>query len=371
MSEDDDDASKTEEPSHKKIEDARKKGNSASTRELNHFFMLGAIIFFLMNMVPSMVHGSIDLLSPFITRPESFEMGAADISQILRDVTVGAAKLLALTLLLTWGAAIAPSLLQGKWVFAAEQIKPKFSKLSPLAGIKRLLGKKAFIEFGKNLTKVAIVGVSSVIIALPFLHHLPALINTDIEFSLTFVSIIVRRMLLATVMFLFVISIIDYLYQRFSLFKSLRMTKQEVKEEYKSQEGDPHYKQKLKQIRTERARKRMMANVPKASVIITNPTHYAVALQYDPDTMAVPKVIAKGIDEVAARIREVAQEHKITLVRNPPLARLLYDTAEIDDDIPAAQYQAVAKIIGYVYRLKGKKPQAKSGPGYGKPKVRK
>ena len=374
MSEDDDDASKTEEPSHKKLEDARKKGQMASTRELNHFFMLFAIIFFLGNMAPGLGRSAIYDLAPFITRPESFQMGASDVSTILRDAAILLGQLLGLTLLLTFVAAIAPSLLQGKWVFAAEQIKPKFSKISPMEGAKRLFGKKALIEFLKNFIKICIVGIAAVLVALPYVNHVAGLVTTELSISLEVVGKIARRMLLTTCLFLFVLSIVDYLYQRFSLMKSLRMTKQEVKDEYKSQEGDPHFKQKLKQMRSERARKRMMANVPKADVIITNPTHYAIALRYDQATMAVPKVVAKGVDDVAARIREVAQEHRITVVRNPPLARVLYDTAEIDDDIPAAQYQAVAKIIGYVYKLKGKttagtRPQRPTG--YNRPKPKK
>jgi flagellar biosynthesis protein FlhB len=163
------------------------------------------------------------------------------------------------------------------------------------------------------------------------------------------------RISVAIALVMMVIALLDYFYQRFEYLKNLRMTKQEVKDEYRQQEGDPHIKSKLRQIRMERVRKRMLANVPKADVVITNPTHYAIALRYDPATMAAPVVVAKGVDKVAARIRSIAEENKIILYRNPPLARALYDHAEIDAEIPMEHYQAVAKIIGYVYRLKGKK----------------
>jgi flagellar biosynthetic protein FlhB len=369
--EEQDDASKTEEPSHKKLEDARKKGKTVSTRELNHFFMLLAVIFFLTSMAPSMGTQAIELLAPFITRPDSYPMDVASVSGTLSQIMGQSAMLISMLLLLTIIAAIAPAILQGKWVFAAEQIKPKLNKLSPLAGFGRIFGKKALIEFLKNFIKIGIVGVMSVMVVLPYKDQLPSLLTTDATFSLDFSGRMTSRMLIATLVFLFLLSIIDYLYQRFSFMKQMRMTKQEVKDEYKQQEGDPHHKQKLKQMRAERARRRMMANVPKADVIITNPTHYAVALQYDPAKMAVPKVVAKGIDEVAARIREVAREHRVTIIRNPPLARLLYDTTEIDDEIPAQQYQAVAKIIGYVYRLKGKKPQQARPTAYKKPPPKK
>lgn len=369
MSEEQDDESKTEEPSHKKLEDARKKGQSVSTRELNHFFMLLAAVFFVTTMAPHLGHQSMEMLSPFITRPESYPMDAASVSGTMRDVVIHAVKILSMVLLLTVVAALAPAIMQGKWVFAAEQIKPKLNKISPLAGFTRIFGKKALVEFLKNLIKISIIGVISVMAIRPYFDQLPGLVRTDTLASLDFSARMITRMLVAACLFLFLLSIIDYLYQRFSFMKRMRMTKQEVKDEYKQQEGDPHHKQKLKQMRSERARKRMMANVPKADVIITNPTHYAVALQYDTSKMAVPKVIAKGVDEVAARIREIAQENRIIIVRNPPLARLLYDTTEIDDEIPAQQYQAVAKIIGYVYRLKGKKPQRPpAGAGYKKPR---
>lgn len=357
MSEEDDDSSKTEEPSHKKLEDARKKGQSVSTRELNHFFMILAVIFFLTQMAPHMGHEALDMLSPFITQPDNFEMSAASVSDTLTQLLIQMAKLLSLTLLLTFIAALAPAILQGKWVFSTEQMKPKLSKISPLAGMGRLFGKKALVEFLKNFIKISFVGITSYMVVAPYLHQLPGLLRIDTAYSLHLAAKLGLRILVAICLFLFLLSIIDYLYQRFIFMKSMRMTKHEVKEEYKQQEGDPHLKQKLKQQRTERARRRMMANVPKADVIITNPTHFAVALQYDEKTMAVPKVIAKGADDVALRIREMAQKHRITIVRNPPLARALYDTTEIDDEIPLQQYQAVAKIIGYVYKLKGKRPQ--------------
>jgi flagellar biosynthetic protein FlhB len=367
MAEDDDDASKTEQPTGKKLEDARKKGNIVSTRELNHFFMLLAVIFFLTVMAPRIINQTIALLSPFITRPESFPMDAASVSGMLDTLTIHAALLIALTLLLTFIAALAPVVIQGKWVFSAEQMKPRLDKLSPLAGFKRIYSRKSLIEFAKNFVKIMVVGVACMIAVRPYLDDLPGLLRIDTLFSLGFAGQLARRMMIATTLFLFLLSIVDYLYQRFSFLKSQRMTKQEVKDEYKQQEGDPVFKGKMKQMRTQRARRRMMANVPKADVVVTNPTHYAVALQYDAANMAVPKVIAKGTDEIAARIREIAEKHKIIIVRNPPLARVLYATTEVEEEIPAEQYKAVAQIISYVYQLKGKRPTQRPKPptGYG------
>lgn len=370
MSEEEDDSSKTEEPSQKKLDDARKKGQTFSTRELNHFFMILALTFFVMIMAPSLGRDMIDTLSPFITKPDEMNMDAAGFMGLMRTVILGTLLALSLLFVASFLAAFAPSIVQKKWIFAVESIKPKFSKISPLSGFKRIFGMKALIEFGKNLLKVVVVGFIAVYSVMPYkesLYALPALPKADM---LLFAQEMAGRMLVAVLILLFLLSIGDYLIQRFMFMKQMRMTKQEVKEEYKQQEGDPHIKGKLKAIRREKAKQRMMANVPKADVIITNPTHYAVALQYDAAKMPAPILLAKGTDDVAARIREMATQHKIPIVRNPPLARVLYDTTDIEDEIPVQHYEAVAKVIGYVYKLKGKvpqKPAAPKGTGGGKP----
>ncbi|MES2983788.1 MAG: flagellar biosynthesis protein FlhB [Pseudomonadota bacterium] len=366
MSEDSDDSSKTEEPSQKKLDEARKKGQIPASRELNHFFMMLAATFFVFVLGPHMALKITDLLAPFITKPEAFEMSAAGVSMTLNMVVFGMLGALALPFLLTFAGALAPAVLQRKMVISGEHIKPKLSKISPLAGVKRIFGMKALIEFIKNFIKICVVGIIIASVAMPYREQLPQLLHSPNKLTMfVYAEKIAGKILIAVCIFLFLLSIVDYLYQRFTIMKSLRMSKQEMKDEYKQQEGDPHVKQKIRQMRRERAKKRMMANVPKADVIITNPTHFAVALKYDAATMAAPKVLAKGADEVAARIRELATKHKVPIVRNPPLARILYDTAEIDEAIPVEHYQAVAKIIGYVYRLKGKTPGAPPPKGKG------
>lgn len=365
MSDEEDDSSKTEEPSHKKLEDARKKGQTFQSREINHFFMMLALTFFVMVLAPSLGRDMIDTLGPFITKPDEMNMDSAGFMGLMRTVILGTLLALALLFLASILAAIAPAVVQKKWIFSVESIKPKFNKISPLAGFKRLFGMKAWIEFGKNLLKVTVVGFIAVYAVIPHkeaLYALPALPKADM---LSFAQQMAGRMLIAVLILLFILSIGDYLIQRFMFMKQMRMTKQEVKEEYKQQEGDPHVKGKLKAIRREKAKQRMMANVPKADVVITNPTHYAVALQYDAAKMPAPVLLAKGTDDVAARIREMAQKNKIPIVRNPPLARVLYDTTDIEDEIPVAHYEAVAKVIGYVYKLKGKVPQKPPAQGPG------
>lgn len=355
--ENDDESSKTEEPSQRKIDEARKKGQMVSSREVNHFFMMLALTAFILLLAPAMGREVIRLLGPFITQPESIPMDGGGMKSLYRYLLGGVAMLMLLPTLITIIAAFAPAVVQRKWVFSAEQIKPKLEKISPLAGFKRLLGWRAIVEFLRNLLKIILIAAASLAAIWPFRDRVvESLRNGNFE-ALALTQWLSGRILIATCAILFLLSLGDYLYQRFIFLKNLRMTKQEVKDEYKQQEGDPHIKGRVRQIRRERARKRMMANVPKADVVITNPTHYAVALQYDADKMPAPKLLAKGTDDVARRIREVAEKHKIPIMRNPPLARVLYDTTEIDEEIPVEHYQAVAKIIGYVYKLKGKMPQ--------------
>lgn len=369
MSESEDDSSKTEEPSQKKLDEARKKGKIPASKELNHAFMLLAIVFFMFSLAPSLGRDTLNFLAPFITQPDNYEMSAGAVNDMFRRLIFGMLALLALPFLLMVAAAITPAILQRKIVFTTESMKPKLSKISPMAGVGRVFGMKAIVEFLKNLVKITVVGVIFAMVAFPYRSQLPHLLRAKNDMTmLEYSQAISGKILIGVCIFLFLLSIGDYLYQRFTILKSLRMSKHELKEEYKQQEGDPHVRQKLKQMRRERARSRMMANVPKADVIITNPTHFAVALKYDAATMQAPVLLAKGADAVAARIREKATENKIPIIRNPPLARILYDTTDIDDEIPIEHYQAVAKIIGYVYRLKGKAPpQAAGGASSKKP----
>jgi len=352
-----DESSKTEEPTQRRLEEARKKGQIASSREVNHFFMLLAITFLVMVLALPMMKDTVRLLKPYITQPDMVEISEPAFLQQLGELLLKLATVLLLPFTLFVIAALIPAFLQNKFVFAAENIKPKWEKLSPLKGFGRIFGKRALVEILKNTLKLTVVGIASVMVVLPYTDQLEVLTHATPMAALDFTGKMAGRMMITATIILFLLAIVDYFYQRFVMLKSLRMSKQEVKDEYKQQEGDPQIKAKVRQIRRDRARKRMMANVPKADVVITNPTHYAIALIYDPDKMQAPKLVAKGVDKVALRIRELAEKNKVPIVRNPPLARILYDTTEIDDEIPYAHYQAVAKIIGYVFKLKGKIPK--------------
>jgi flagellar biosynthetic protein FlhB len=249
---------------------------------------------------------------------------------------------------------LAANLLQHRPVFTFERLKPDISKLNPLNGFKRLFGTDGLLNMVKGLIKMGIVGAAIWTQLWPeramleqTLTQSPAAIAGDM-------SHLLFKVLETTLGCMLVIAGGDYLFQRFQFMKRNRMSKQEIKEEFKQTEGDPHIKGKLKQIRMEKAKKRMIAAVPKATVVITNPTHFAVALHYESGKTLAPVCVAKGADALALRIREVAKQHEVPIVENPPLARALYASVEVDNQIPVEHFKAVAQVIGYVMKLSGK-----------------
>jgi flagellar biosynthesis protein FlhB len=257
----------------------------------------------------------------------------------------------ALPLLLLALAAAAGNLIQHRLVWSTEALKPKLSKISPMAGLKRLFSKQALANFIKGLAKLALIGAIMTALIWPQRHRLESLVAVDPVGTLAITQSLSLELLGAVVAVLALIAAADYLFQYRQWFERQKMSVRDLKEEYKQTEGDPAIKGKIKQIRQLRMKKRMMAAVPQASVVITNPTHYAVALQYERG-MNAPVCVAKGVDAVALKIREVAGEHDIPIVENPALARALHGTVEIDQEIPAEHYQAVAEVIGYVMRLR-------------------
>lgn len=362
MSDDDtqDKSSKTEEATPRKLEEARKKGQVVQSREISHFSMLFALTLIVMAVAPYTSRSLLNDLSIYVTAPDSFDTSSTALSAISNNVlsVTFFAMLVPMIVLVT--AALTPAIVQNKFFFAVERIKPKLEKISPLKGFGRIFGMKAFIEFLKNMLKIIIIAVIAYFVIAPRYKYAAASVDMNIFNTLETVHHIALKLLIALTVFLMFLASVDYFYQRFQFMKSMRMSKQEIKDEYKQQEGDPQMKAKRKQIAREKVQKQMMANVPKADVVITNPTHFAVALIYEQGSMQAPRVVAKGVDMVALKIREIAEHHKIPIMRNPPLARVLYDTTDIDEEIPYEHYSAVAKIIGYVYKLKGKslKPAA-------------
>jgi flagellar biosynthetic protein FlhB len=236
-------------------------------------------------------------------------------------------------------------------VWSFEPLKPNFGKLSPLAGFKRLFSKQAAANFAKSLFKLLLLGTVMTMILWPERLRLESMLHLDPTLLLGIAFSMIKHLMGSVVALLALVAIADYAFQYQQWYGKLKMSVQEVKEEYKQSEGDPHIKGRIRQLRTAKMRKRMMAAVPKASVIITNPTHYSVALSYERG-MSAPVCVAKGVDNIAFKIREVARAHDIPIVENVPLARALYATVDIDEEIPVEHYHAVAEIIGYVMGLR-------------------
>ncbi len=348
--EEQDDAQKTEEPTPKKLEEAKKKGQVALSREVNNWVMLLVGTILIMSVADSMCSDLSAFMRVFIERAHDISSAGVALSNSLKEV----GKILLLPLLILMVAAFLAPFVQIGPIFSAESIKPSLSKISPIKGFKRLFSKKSLMEFIKGVLKIGIISMISVIILAPYFGNAEHMIGLPIIFVLDELHVLAIRVMLGILVVLIVIAVIDLIFQRSEQHKKMRMTKQEVKDEYKQTEGDPHVKARLRSLRSERARQRMIQSVPEADVVITNPTHYSIALKYKPGEMEAPVCVAKGLNDIAFKIREVAKENNIEIYENPPLARTLYDVVGIDEAIPEDQYKAVAEIISFVFKKKGR-----------------
>ncbi len=355
MSDAQDDSQKTEEPTARKLSEARKKGQLAQSKEVSNFATLLGMTFMVALMAPFMalyLHGS---LARVIEKAPLVHIDAGSTGEILFDLTADALLALSPMFGLFIVLALLANLGQTGLLFTTEPIMPKLEKLSPIAGLKRMFSLKSIVEFLKGIVKLTIVAGIAYVLVSPELDRAEQLMDMDLIEVLGEVQTLVIKLMICVVAFIFVVAAADFVYQRYEFMKQMRMSRQEIRDEHKQSEGDPQVKARLRQIRMDRARRRMMAAVPQADVVVTNPTHFAVALKYDTATMAAPTVVAKGVDAVALRIREVANENDVPVVENPPLARALFAGVEIDQQIPEAHFKAVAQVISYVYRLKGRK----------------
>lgn len=355
MSDDEqDDSSKTEDPTPKKLEEARKKGQVPVSREVNNWVMLTAGTIVVLAMGPAMMQDLTHLLQTYIGMSHTFPETPGGMQFIVGEAFIEVLKILAIPLLFLMAAAFAGPFLQVGPLFAPDIISMDISKISPSKGFSRLFSMKSIMEFLKGILKIAVVSVVAVIILTPFFGTMDHMVGLEVPIALDEMKIMVTKLLIGILVILFILSVLDLLYQRHEHMTKMRMTKQELKDEYRQSEGDPMVKSKLRQLRQQKAQQRMMQAVPTADVVITNPTHYSVALKYNPDEMDAPVVVAKGVDELAMRIRETAREHNVVILPNPPLARILFDTVDIEEAVPAEHYKAVAEIISYVFKLKGK-----------------
>lgn len=354
MSESDDDSSKTEDPTPKRLEEARRKGQVAMSREMNSWLMFLAATILIMSMSGTVMKQTSDVLSQYLENAHDMPGPPGGFHIVLGGAFWAMMRILALPLIVLMVAAFAGPFFQIGLIFAPEVIQPDISKISLIQGFGRLFSIRSVVEFAKGLFKLIVVSAVGVVLLKPYINGIEHMVGLDMLPILGEMKTLVVRMMVGVLIAYLIIAGIDLIFQRIQYRKKLRMSKQELKEEFRQSEGDPQVKQKLRQIRAEKARKRMMANVPKADVVITNPTHFAIALAYKPDEMDAPMCLAKGVDAVALRIRQLATESDVTLYENPPLARVLYDTVEVDEAIPPEHYKAVAQVISYVFKTKGK-----------------
>ncbi len=341
-------ASKTEEPTPKKLEDARRKGDVAKSLDIPQLASLAAAFgvlaigggWFLRDMAMALL--------PFVAHPEDIDLSGPGAMVVAEQAGVAAAPILIVVLGAAALAGVAGHVMQSGLMMTGEKLKPDMKKISPLEGFKRIFGLDGLFQFLKSVVKIVVTGWVAWIVLRPRAAELGALASMEPAAILPLSGDLLRALFYAVLAFLVTTAGLDWFWQRQRFLARMRMSREELKEEFKQSDGDPHVKAKQKQIRFERSRRRMMQNVPNATVVIMNPTHYAVALRYEPGETAAPECVAKGLDDLALRIRALAEESDVPVIEDPPLARALYASVEVDEQIPETHFEAVAKIIGFV-----------------------
>lgn len=350
--EEEDEASKTEDPSERKIEKAKEEGDTAVSQDAKSFIMFIGMLFVIWLVLPLMMKWFYQYTLKFIENPESIPTDPMHFRRLLISSGLALLKIMAIPFAVFMIFGIIASISQTGFIYAPKKLEPNWNKLNIFAALPNFINMKKVVESLKGIIKISVITFVAILVVRPYLEKVNLMPSMGTMAILSFIHKIVLLLIFTVVIAVFIIAVADYVYQRYTHLKKLRMTKQEVKDEYKQMEGDPMVKSRIRQIRMERARHRMMENVPKADVVIVNPTHYAVALEYKMEQMDAPIVLAKGLDHLALRIREIAEENEIPVVENPPLARALFASVEIDQAIPPEHFKAVAEVIGYVMQLK-------------------
>ena len=356
MAEGADPESKTEEATPRKLADARLKGDVAKSPDVASALSLsGAAAVVLMSggwFATSMA----EQLLPFIAAPHTM-LGGLETGvgvEIGINALWAIAPFLGLVMLATIIGGVGGNVAQSGLIFTAEKLKPDWSKVNPLAGFKRIFGPDGLFQFVKTFLKLLAVGFICWLVLKSHLRELENMAAMPPALILPLARDLAIALMMSTIIFLGFAAGADFLWQKYRFTERMKMSMEELKEDYKQSEGDPHVKAKLKQIRAQRSRQRMMQNVPNATVIVTNPTHYSVALRYESGD-AAPVCVAKGVDALALRIREVAREHDVPIVENVPLARALYAAVDVDETIPREHFEAAAKVIGFVMQRRKKR----------------
>jgi flagellar biosynthetic protein FlhB len=341
---------KTEEPSQRRLEDAFKRGDFPHSREILHWSLYASSFLLILAIYPL-------ILPTFLSKLRScFEIFGTPDSPLtfithLKNLYFHFSFFLSLLLIIV-AVILLVGLTQSKMNISAESLKPKFEKISPMSGFKRIYGKKAIGDFLKNFLKMIIVIVGVLWFLWPYKKNISLLLLVNLSEGIVTLEKVAITIFITILCILGLIALLDYLHIKFQFMKRLRMTRQEVKDEHKEQEGSPQIKSRLREIRIQRLKSQIASRVKKSTVIVTNPTHYAIALFWEQDVMDAPIVLAKGVDFMAQAIRRLAKDYNVPIVENPPLARTLYDTIEVDKEILPEHYKAVAEVIRYVMKLK-------------------
>ena len=359
MADEPDNTEKTEDPTQKRLDEALKRGDVVKSQEVNTWFVIAGATLVLMAFSGGMSSELTTTMRGLLANAHNISMDGPALPRLFEKIGAELIAAVAIPFLLLMLAALGGNLIQHKLVWSLEVLAPKLSKISPAAGFKRLFSAQALANFAKGLVKLVLIGSVLTALMWPERARIMALERADLEAVLPLAQSLALKLLGAVVAIMAVVAIADYLFQYRQWYEKQKMSLRELKEEFRQSEGDPVIRGKMRQMRQTRQRRRMIAAVPKAAVIITNPTHYSIALQYERG-MDAPVCVAKGVDAVALKIREVAAEHSIPVVENPPLARALHATVEVDQAIPIEHYKAVAEVIGYVMRLRRAVPRKPS-----------
>ncbi len=352
------DEEKTEQATPKKRQEAREEGRVAKSIELNTaFLLLASIVFFYFNIGTFGEHFK-EVFVHFIGLSSHFEITVTSFPRIVKDVTYTMFLMLLPFLIVMLLVSFFINVVQVGFMITPKAIELKFDKLNPINGFKNMFSMRSLGELVKSVLKASVIFYILYLFIKKRMPHWFDLIDTSKE--IVFLTLLKSIFLVSVYILIFIVfmAVLDYLFQKYTFEKSIRMSHKEIKDEFKQMEGDPHVKQKIRSLQMEMAKKRMMEDVKKADVVITNPTHYAVALKYNDLEMNAPQVVAKGMNLVAEKIKEVAKENDVDIVEKPEVARELYKKAKIGDEIPEELYHVVAEILAFVYKAK-KERQAK------------
>lgn len=355
MAEENSTGERTETPSAKRRADFRKKGQVAQSREVQTAAMFTLLLLFWMMFAPFFWGELQEMITAIWRACGEYAITPSSLMQLSYYLGATLALILAPLFLAALVVGFFSTFLQIGWLFTVEPLIPDLNKLDPIKGMARFFSKRSLVEVIKSLLKVGLIGWIAYKTVLAEFDQALLLTEMPVEGTILYLAKTTVLVMAKVAAIMIALAILDYGFVRWEMEEKMKMTKQEQKEEMKETEGDPHIKSKIRSIQQQMARRRMMAAVPTADVVITNPTHFAVALKYDASTMEAPMVLAKGQDLVAEKIREIAREHSIPLVENPPVARLLHSKVEIGQSIPEDLFKAVAEILAYVYSLKRKR----------------